>query len=150
MAEVWFEAYYIWNDALLGICVPQMLPYVFQSMRKVPTVADISHERDLDEEQKIAQIHFGLEGIEPYYLSFREKSPGLYFFEIGERILCLLSDSAKHLETQGLVDEMPYLSSIPEKGREVDITPATINTIYWAEPVHHGTGFARRIDAKDN
>ncbi|MCD9559250.1 hypothetical protein HAX54_017111 [Datura stramonium] len=36
-------------------------------------VMDTSHEPDLDEERNIAQLHFGLKGMESYYLSFHTK-----------------------------------------------------------------------------
>ncbi|MCD7472628.1 hypothetical protein HAX54_013911 [Datura stramonium] len=75
---------------------------------KAPMVIDASHELDLDEEWKIAHIRFSIEGMESYIFLFgrnrrlqkRPKSM-LSFFGICERILCLLSSSARHLETQG-------------------------------------------------
>ncbi|MCE3215969.1 hypothetical protein HAX54_004222 [Datura stramonium] len=70
-------------------------------------VFEASHEPDLDEEWKIAQLYFGLAGLEAYYLSFRSLFP-----KIGKRILCLLSGSIGHLEYTGRVDEMRLFSFI--------------------------------------
>ncbi|MCD9641169.1 hypothetical protein HAX54_027115 [Datura stramonium] len=36
------------------------------------------------------------------------------------------------------------------RGKEVDITPKAINSIYWVDPVHSVTGFARRQAARDH
>ncbi|MCE3049659.1 hypothetical protein HAX54_045482 [Datura stramonium] len=42
--------------------------------------------------------------------------------------------------------KIPCLSYVLVWGKEVDITPEVINSIYWAYPIHFGMGFARRME----
>ncbi|MCE2055832.1 hypothetical protein HAX54_043537 [Datura stramonium] len=45
---------------------------------------------------------------------------------------------------------MPCLSSVLVRGKEVDITPKVINSIYWVDQIHHGMGFIRRMAVKND
>ncbi|MCD9638709.1 hypothetical protein HAX54_022846, partial [Datura stramonium] len=48
------------------------------------------------------------------------------------------------------VDEFPCLSSVWIKGVEVDVTPATINALFWANQIDPGTEYADRPIKKIN
>ncbi|MCD9561367.1 hypothetical protein HAX54_020428, partial [Datura stramonium] len=56
-------------------------------------------------------------------------------------------DSMKHL---GRVDEFPSLPYFMVRGREIDITPNAINSIYSVEPIALRTEFMEQIATNGN
>ncbi|MCD7452514.1 hypothetical protein HAX54_017201 [Datura stramonium] len=110
------------------------------------------HELDLEEAQRILQLHFGLDKMEAYYLYFKENRSIIveaqfkvasfkhYFLDIYNQI--------------GIRDWGPFTIPMgpyfPELGQEMPITLEAINSIYWDNPTWPSLEFKRKVEDKKN
>ncbi|MCD7458122.1 hypothetical protein HAX54_037369 [Datura stramonium] len=119
------------------------------------TYTNNAHRRLADSHRqstRIEHIHFGLAGMEEYYMSFKEKWSihAKTQFEV-ESFKIDFSNIYYHI---GMRDWGPFTIPadpyFPELGQEVQITPEAINSLYWVEPIKPHSVFRRNVEDKAN
>ncbi|MCD7465960.1 hypothetical protein HAX54_002239 [Datura stramonium] len=93
-----------------------------QDKGKAPMGVGTPQESDVDKDIRITQLRFSLE-------------------EMARQNLM------KH---KGRGDKMPCLSAVLVRGKEVDITPEVINSIYWVDQICSGSWFTSQRTMRDD
>ncbi|MCD7468725.1 hypothetical protein HAX54_007153, partial [Datura stramonium] len=113
-----------------------------QDKGKTPKAATSSQGVEAEEAKRISQIHFGLDKMEAYYVSFKGK------WSITAE--AQFEGMAGPLKAQKPNRHDSLLIIRVTKRKEINIIHEDINSIYWADIMHSGLAFTGKLEDKDN